>query len=122
MTTAISIRKPTIWEFPISLRFDWLLYCLKQPINVHQNGQPRASRKYYAVSKRSVLVHTDISLQHILLSPGRKYFTTVTACNTAGVCSSPSSSDGVILDGTPPVTGTVQDGTSDMDIQFQAAR
>ncbi|XP_046543946.1 uncharacterized protein LOC124254113 [Haliotis rubra] len=64
----------------------------------------------------------NISLQHILMSPGRKYFTTVTACNTAGVCSSPSSSDGVILDSSPPVTGTVQDGTGDVDIQFQAAR
>ncbi|XP_048243311.1 uncharacterized protein LOC124141844 isoform X1 [Haliotis rufescens] len=63
-----------------------------------------------------------ISLQHILLSPGVKYFTTVTACNTAGLCSSSSTSDGVILDSSPPVTGTVQDGTGDVDIQFQAAR
>ncbi|XP_046557202.1 uncharacterized protein LOC124266452 [Haliotis rubra] len=64
----------------------------------------------------------NISLQHILLSPGVKYFTTVTACNTAGLCSSSSTSDGVILDSSPPVPGTVQDGTGDMDIQFQATR
>ncbi|XP_071088930.1 uncharacterized protein [Haliotis cracherodii] len=64
----------------------------------------------------------NISLQHLLLSPGVKYFTTVTACNTAGLCSSSSTSDGVILDSSPPVTGTVQDGTGDVDIQFQAVR
>ncbi|XP_067663255.1 uncharacterized protein [Haliotis asinina] len=67
-------------------------------------------------------LHQYISLQHILLSPGVKYFTTVTACNTAGLCSSSSTSDGVILDSSPPVPGTVQDGTGDVDIQFQATR
>ncbi|XP_067663316.1 uncharacterized protein [Haliotis asinina] len=66
--------------------------------------------------------HKYISLQHILLSPGVKYFTTVIACNTAGLCSSSSTSDGVILDSSPPVPGTVQDGTGDVDIQFQATR
>ncbi|XP_046562884.1 uncharacterized protein LOC124271767 [Haliotis rubra] len=67
-------------------------------------------------------LHQYISLQHILLSPGVKYFTTVTACNTAGLCSSSSTSDGVILDSSPPVPGTVQDGTGYVDIQFQATR
>ncbi|XP_071084119.1 uncharacterized protein [Haliotis cracherodii] len=64
----------------------------------------------------------NISLLHILVSPGVKYFTTVTACNTADLCSSSSTSDGVVLDSSPPVSGTVQDGTGDVDIQFQASR
>ncbi|XP_046561789.1 uncharacterized protein LOC124270793 [Haliotis rubra] len=74
--------------------------------------------------------HSSVAIYKVKISaystscspPGVKYFTTVTACNTAGLCSSSSTSDGVILDSSPPVPGTVQDGTGDMDIQFQATR
>ncbi|XP_078574183.1 uncharacterized protein LOC144860694 [Branchiostoma floridae x Branchiostoma japonicum] len=59
---------------------------------------------------------TDLNLQ-----PGVKYIVTVTACNTANLCTTVSS-DGVIPDTSPPLPGVVFDGSSDGDIQYQASR
>ncbi|XP_052790278.1 uncharacterized protein LOC128224473 isoform X2 [Mya arenaria] len=43
--------------------------------------------------------------------PGEKYYTTVESCNKAGLCTQ-RSSDGIILDNSPPIIGRVQAGSS----------
>ncbi|VDI13269.1 Hypothetical predicted protein, partial [Mytilus galloprovincialis] len=63
----------------------------------------------------------DFTLQNIHLTSGLNYFTTVTACNTADVCTSVTS-DGVVLDGSPPTVGVVQDGIGKGDMHYQALR
>ncbi|XP_046571086.1 uncharacterized protein LOC124279318 [Haliotis rubra] len=64
---------------------------------------------------------TDVVFHHIMFAEGVRYYVTVTACNMAGLCSS-ATSDGVILDESPPVPGSVMDGTQDRDSQYQASR
>ncbi|XP_046571088.1 LOW QUALITY PROTEIN: uncharacterized protein LOC124279320 [Haliotis rubra] len=64
---------------------------------------------------------TDVVFHHIMFAEGVRYYVTVTACNMAGLCSS-ATSDGVILDQSPPVPGSVMDGTQDRDSQYQASR
>ena len=44
---------------------------------------------------------------------------TVTACNTADMCTTVTS-DGVIIDNSPPISGSVQDGTEYLDILYQS--
>ena len=49
------------------------------------------------------------------ITNGQRYYVTVTATNSAGVTTSVTS-DGVTIDDTPPITGTVVDGiVSDVD-------
>ncbi|XP_060084880.1 uncharacterized protein LOC132564227 [Ylistrum balloti] len=60
-----------------------------------------------------------LSMKH--LGVGLTYYTTVTACNTANLCSS-ATSDGLILDNSPPTAGAVQDGTLTSDIHYQATQ
>ena len=60
-------------------------------------------------------------MKYLHLAEGIKYFVTVTACNTADLCSS-ATSDGFIVDTTPPIKGYVLDGTLSKDIQYQSAR
>ena len=43
------------------------------------------------------------------------------ACNWAGLCSEVSS-DGVLVDDSPPVIGNVLDGVSGEDIDYQSDR
>ena len=64
---------------------------------------------------------TDIEFPLLQLSEGLHYYTRVTACNTAGLCSS-ATSDGFVLDSTPPVRGIVTDGPFETDLQYQASR
>ncbi|XP_035698708.1 uncharacterized protein LOC118431573 [Branchiostoma floridae] len=64
---------------------------------------------------------TDVSATDLNLQPGVKYIVTVTACNTADLCTTVSS-DGVVPDTSPPLAGLVLDGNSDGDIQYQASR
>ena len=54
-----------------------------------------------------------LSLQH-----NDKYYVTVLACNYAGLCTAVSS-DGVLVDTTPPVLHYVRDGLVGPDIDFQ---
>jgi len=42
----------------------------------------------------------------------------VTVCNTAELCTSVSS-DGVMIDNSPPKAGIVQDGAGFIDLQYQ---
>ena len=45
----------------------------------------------------------------------------MTACNTADLCTS-ATSDGVIVDNSPPNVGVAIDGTSSEDIEYQSIR
>ncbi|CAH1258773.1 Hypp2075 [Branchiostoma lanceolatum] len=63
----------------------------------------------------------EASVEHLSLVSGKRYYVTVVACNAADLCSS-ATSDGVIIDNSPPVAGTVYDGVDDMDLSFQASR
>lgn len=55
------------------------------------------------------------------LEAGRRYFSTITACNTGNMCTCVTS-DGVTIDNSPPVPGIVQDGSGDYDIEFLSVR
>ncbi|XP_076085163.1 uncharacterized protein LOC143055975 isoform X1 [Mytilus galloprovincialis] len=63
----------------------------------------------------------EFVLRGINLAVGRQYFTTVTACNTADLCSSVTS-DGVIIDNSPPNIGKIKDGADYTDIHYQSSR
>ena len=52
--------------------------------------------------------------------PGLTYYVTVTACNAADLCTSVTS-DGVVVDDSPPLPGRVYDGRPGSgDISFQS--
>ncbi|XP_078682420.1 uncharacterized protein LOC144916894 [Branchiostoma floridae x Branchiostoma belcheri] len=63
----------------------------------------------------------ETSAGYLRLVSGKRYYVTVTACNVADLCTSVSS-DGVVIDNSPPVAGIVYDGVDDMDLSFQASR
>ena len=64
---------------------------------------------------------SEFVLKGINLAIGRRYYTTVTACNTADLCSSVTS-DGVIIDNSPPNIGKIKDGADYIDINYQPTR
>lgn len=70
------------------------------------------------VVKETLMHPESIFVHKVLTRPmmsGQKYFMTVTATNGAGATTS-ITSDGVMIDDTPPLAGTVIDGTeSDLD-------
>ncbi|XP_078682372.1 uncharacterized protein LOC144916849 [Branchiostoma floridae x Branchiostoma belcheri] len=63
----------------------------------------------------------EASAEYLSLASGKRYYVTVTACNVADLCTSVSS-DGVVIDNSPPVAGIVYDGVDDMDLSYQASR
>ncbi|XP_025085446.1 uncharacterized protein LOC112558908 [Pomacea canaliculata] len=63
----------------------------------------------------------DLTWDHISLSEGVRYYTTVRACNVIDWCTE-MASDGILIDITPPVAGDVWDGAGDADICFQSQR
>ncbi|KAI8509825.1 hypothetical protein Bbelb_122530 [Branchiostoma belcheri] len=73
------------------------------------------------MEEQHVGLMTEASATNLNLQPGVKYQVTVTACNSADLCTT-LTSDGVIPDTSPPVAGAVLDGSSDGDIQYQASR
>ncbi|XP_078658227.1 uncharacterized protein LOC144903711 [Branchiostoma floridae x Branchiostoma belcheri] len=73
------------------------------------------------MEEQHVGLMTEASATDLNLHPGVKYVVTVTACNSADLCTT-LTSDGVIPDTSPPVAGVVLDGGSDGDMQYQASR
>jgi len=63
----------------------------------------------------------EFTITNINLEAGAKYYSTITACNTADLCTSVTS-DGVVIDNSPPVPGIVQDGVDELDIEYQSIR
>ncbi|WAR06111.1 hypothetical protein MAR_021480 [Mya arenaria] len=71
--------------------------------------------------EQSVGIRNEMEITGLALMEGRVYYTSVKACNTAMLCSR-ASSDGFLIDKSPPTRGTVIDGLSGSDIQYQASR
>ncbi len=65
--------------------------------------------------------NVDASVDYLHLVPGLVYFITVRTCNAADLCTS-LSTDGVLIDDSPPSTGHVHDGPPGRDITHQASR
>lgn len=76
---------------------------------------------------QDVLQHQAIGIVYeyrltgIGLAVGMTYYTSVTACNTANLCTTVTS-DGFIIDNSPPSPGRVKDGPGTEDIEYQASR
>ncbi|XP_071964161.1 uncharacterized protein [Antedon mediterranea] len=60
-------------------------------------------------------------VNYLNLIAGHIYYTTVTACDAVDMCTEVSS-DGILIDNSPPVAGFVFDGSSGGDINFQNSR
>lgn len=60
----------------------------------------------------------DFSIGGLSLIPGATYYFTVKAFNGVRLYKSVSS-DGVVVDQTPPLPGVVWDGSQERDVQFQ---
>ncbi|KAL3873929.1 hypothetical protein ACJMK2_037006, partial [Sinanodonta woodiana] len=73
------------------------------------------------LQRQSVGIRFDISVPNLRLSQGQMYYCSVTACNTADLCTTVAS-DGIIIDSTPPVRGRVLDGMEGHDIAYQSSR
>ena len=73
------------------------------------------------VTENEFVTCLELELAGLSLTPGNKYCTRVSACNFAGICSSVTS-DGFIMDTSPPAIGQVLDGISGYDTQFQSDR
>jgi len=70
---------------------------------------------------RIYIIVVEFTLFNINLEAGIRYYSTVTACNTANLCTSVTS-DGVVIDNSPPVPGIVQDGVDELDAEYQSTR
>ena len=64
--------------------------------------------------------HLNRTLKGLSLQHNDKYYVTVLACNYAGLCTA-KSSDGVLVDTTPPIMHYVRDGLVGPDIDFQVS-
>ena len=62
--------------------------------------------------------HLNKTLKGLTLQHNDKYYVTVLTCNYAGLCTA-KSSDGVLVDTTPPIMHYVKDGLIGPDIDFQ---
>ena len=69
----------------------------------------------------SLVFHLDITIDHLQLHEGITYYVSITACNYADLCAT-ATSDGVLVDTSPPVPGKVIDGVGNTDIRYQASR
>ncbi|KAK3099491.1 hypothetical protein FSP39_005250, partial [Pinctada imbricata] len=73
------------------------------------------------IEYQAIGIVNEISIDHVHFGPGLTYYSTVTACNTADLCTS-ATSDGLIMDDSPPSVGVVFDGTTAHDIEYQSLR
>ncbi|XP_071123054.1 uncharacterized protein [Mytilus edulis] len=71
------------------------------------------------LQEQAIGITYEFTLENIHLGTGLRYYTTVTACNTADMCTTVTS-DGVIIDNSAPVAGKVQDGTGFIDTEYQS--
>ncbi|KAK3101031.1 hypothetical protein FSP39_000383, partial [Pinctada imbricata] len=74
-----------------------------------------------SLDNQAVGMVTELNLTEVHFGAGLTYYTTVKACNTADMCTSVTS-DGVIMDISPPTMGVVQDGTTSNDIEYQSVQ
>ena len=69
----------------------------------------------------NVTDHPNKTLSGLSLQHNDTYYVTVMTCNYAGLCTA-KSSDGVLIDTTPPVIHYVRDGLIGPDIDFQVSQ
>ena len=62
----------------------------------------------------------EYTFKYLTLYPGQAYYTTVSVCNAASLCTMVTS-DGVIPDITPPHPGVIWDGLGATDAEFQSS-
>ena len=74
-----------------------------------------------AAYPNGILFCAGTQLSHVTLQHGVVYYTTVEACTGAGLCVT-ATSDGVVADTSPPVGGTLLDGISVEDVDYQSSR
>ena len=65
-------------------------------------------------------VLTAATRDGLSLKDGRTYYASVRVCNVAGLCVTVTS-NGAIIDGSPPIPGAVVDGLDGDNVQFQAS-
>ncbi|XP_033637440.1 uncharacterized protein LOC117298344 isoform X1 [Asterias rubens] len=74
------------------------------------------------IPEQNIGMDTECTADNLNLVPGLTYYVTVTACNAADLCTSVTS-DGVLIDDSPPLVGRVFDGSPGAgDISFQSSR
>ncbi|KAL3841827.1 hypothetical protein ACJMK2_019926 [Sinanodonta woodiana] len=72
------------------------------------------------LTEQNIGIKSEVTLHHLTLVSGLTYFTSITACNGADMCTTVTS-DGITLDNSPPISGTVLDGVRGTDIYYQAS-
>ncbi|XP_071798435.1 uncharacterized protein [Asterias amurensis] len=74
------------------------------------------------IPEQRIGMDTECQADNLNLVPGLTYYVTVTACNAADLCTSVTS-DGILIDDSPPLVGRVYDGSpGGGDISFQSSR
>ncbi|XP_055997828.1 uncharacterized protein LOC125647098 [Ostrea edulis] len=73
------------------------------------------------VSRQALGIVNSFRLEQVHFGAGLTYYTSLTACNTAELCTTVLT-DGVIMDNSPPSFGLVMDGTRDRDTEYQSIR
>ena len=70
----------------------------------------------------NVIFSLDGKYEELSLVDGKTYYSSVKACDGAGFCSSIVTSDGLLVDNSPPIPGHVVDSISGEDKQYQRDR
>ena len=71
------------------------------------------------LAQRNVAQQRAGHVSGLALTPGQRYYVTVTACTLVGMCRSVTS-DGIVADPSPPAPGVVLDGGHGVDQDMQA--
>jgi hypothetical protein len=74
------------------------------------------------ITWHSVGLQTDGKYTQLSLLSGKTYYSSVKACDGAGFCSSIVTSDGLLVDDSPPIPGRVVNGIRGEDRQYQQDR
>ncbi|KAK3581570.1 hypothetical protein CHS0354_031918 [Potamilus streckersoni] len=72
------------------------------------------------MTEQMIGIKSEVTLHHLPLVSGLTYYASITACNGADMCTTVTS-DGITLDNSPPIPGTVLDGVRGTDIYYQAS-
>ncbi|XP_078334035.1 uncharacterized protein LOC111124258 [Crassostrea virginica] len=73
------------------------------------------------LGRQAIGIVSSLRLDHVHFGAGLTYYTSLTACNTAELCTTVGT-DGVMMDNSPPSVGLVMDGSRDHDTEYQSIR
>ena len=73
------------------------------------------------LGRQAIGIVSSLRLDHVHFGAGLTYYTSLTACNTAELCTTVET-DGVMMDNSPPSVGLVMDGSRDHDTEYQSIR